>query len=350
MSDDLLPCGDLGDDEDEPGGEEDDPTVSFRPPEVTLLSGGVQSPPLLPPAGPPLPTGSPLPPSPPLLTGSPSPPSPPLLTGSPLPPSPLLLTGLPSPPCPLLLTESPLPPSPPLLTPSQPSPPLLMGSLPESRSSPCLLADSPPTSSLSALPSNSSLLAGLLPCQPQYYNLSPQPAEDEVELARHLESQDICDPPPSRACSSIRKSVSGGGGGGGFNIGCGGGGDERWWAPRGVPGSLPSLTEPDSPPTASIDLEWEPEAGLGRVSRESLGEEEASQTADSSSWVPRSACSTPNSLEWDFRASTLSLRGGVEDETWQHTDMETEQLIHEIEQLTARALADTGHGLQPAPR
>lgn len=89
-----------------------------------------------------------------------------------------------------------------------------------------------------------------------------------------------------------------------------------------------------------------------RVSQESLGpEEEASQTAESSSWVPRSSCSTPNSLEWDFRASTLSLRGATdldeEDGTaWQHTDMETEQLLYEIEQLAARALADTGHGLQ----
>lgn len=94
-------------------------------------------------------------------------------------------------------------------------------------------------------------------------------------------------------------------------------------------------------------------AGLGVGNRESLGddrEEEASHTAESGSWVPRSSCSTPNSLEWDFRASTLSLRGGNEDEAWQHTDMETEQLLHEIEQLAARALADTGHGLQSAPR
>ncbi|XP_068202600.1 uncharacterized protein [Palaemon carinicauda] len=114
--------------------------------------------------------------------------------------------------------------------------------------------------------------------------------------------------------------------------------------------SLPSLTEPDSPPTTSLDLEWEPEAGLVRMSRESLGEDEGSHTAESNSWVPRSPCSTPNSLEWDFRASTLSLRGGTEDDSWQHADMETEQLLHEIEQLAARALADTGHGLQAAPR
>lgn len=89
--------------------------------------------------------------------------------------------------------------------------------------------------------------------------------------------------------------------------------------------------------------------GVGRESRESLGtgEEEASQTAESNSWVPRSACSTPNSLEWDFRASTLSLRGQGEEEAWQTSDQETEQLLYEIEQLAARALADTGHGLQP---
>lgn len=29
------------------------------------------------------------------------------------------------------------------------------------------------------------------------------------------------------------------------------------------------------------------------------------------------------------------------------SDQETEQLLYEIEQLAARALADTGHGLQP---
>ncbi|XP_037783601.1 uncharacterized protein LOC119579783 [Penaeus monodon] len=162
-------------------------------------------------------------------------------------------------------------------------------------------------------------------------------AEDEVELTPHLEQQDngadtmaICD----------NKVVT-------SSVGW------RHWGMRGDPGSLPSLTEPESPPTTSLDLEWEPEAGLGVGSRESLGddrEEEASHTAESGSWVPRSSCSTPNSLEWDFRASTLSLRGGNEDEAWLHTDMETEQLLHEIEQLAARALADTGHGLQSAPR
>lgn len=100
---------------------------------------------------------------------------------------------------------------------------------------------------------------------------------------------------------------------------------------------------------SDISFNCAPFTGLGRVSRESLGtgEEEASQTAESSSWVPRSACSTPNSLEWDFRASTLSLRGQGEEETWQTSDQETEQLLYEIEQLAARALADTGHGLQP---
>lgn len=141
---------------------------------------------------------------------------------------------------------------------------------------------------------------------------------------------------------------------GGYTGGFTGEQTHKWWGAK-LPGSLPSLAEVDSPPTASLDLEWEPEAGLARdtgASRESLGtggEEEASQTAESSSWVPRSACSTPNSLEWDFRASTLSLRGqGEEEEAWQMTsDQETEQLLYEIEQLAARALADTGHGLQP---
>ncbi|XP_069193419.1 uncharacterized protein [Procambarus clarkii] len=161
-------------------------------------------------------------------------------------------------------------------------------------------------------------------------------AEDEVELTPHLEPQDASDPPTVRPSSRVAPMN---------------GGEPRWWGINRVPGSLPSLTEPDSPPTTSIDLEWEPEAGLARNSRDSLGgEEEASQTAESSSWVQRSSSSTPNSLEWDFRASTLSLRGGLEDETWHHTDMETEQLLQEIEQLAARALADTGHGLQPPPR
>ncbi|XP_042210624.1 uncharacterized protein LOC121858326 isoform X5 [Homarus americanus] len=160
-------------------------------------------------------------------------------------------------------------------------------------------------------------------------------AEDEVELTPHLEQQDISDPPPT---TTSRVTPVGGG-------------EQRWWGLHGAAaGSLPSLTEPESPPTTSLDLEWEPEAGLARASRESLREEERSQTAESNSWVPRSSCSTPNSLEWDFRASTLSLRGGMEDETWQHTDLETEQLLQEIEQLAARALADTGHGLQPPPR
>ncbi|CAL4066607.1 unnamed protein product [Meganyctiphanes norvegica] len=122
-------------------------------------------------------------------------------------------------------------------------------------------------------------------------------------------------------------------------------------------GSLVSLTEPESPITNSIDLEWEPEAGLGNCGQRSPTEREsstqlsASNTADTGSWVPRSACSTPNSLEWDFRASTLSLRGAEGEGGWQQQrhrqDAETEQLLYEIEQLAARALADTGHGLAP---
>ncbi|XP_069193416.1 merozoite surface protein CMZ-8-like isoform X2 [Procambarus clarkii] len=213
-----------------------------------------------------------------------------------------------------------LPPSPPLLTGSPPSTPLPT----DSASSTPLPASPPP-----------SPLVGLFPCQTQYYNLTSK-AEDEVELTPHLEPQDASDPPTVRPSSRVAPMN---------------GGEPRWWGINRVPGSLPSLTEPDSPPTTSIDLEWEPEAGLARNSRDSLGgEEEASQTAESSSWVQRSSSSTPNSLEWDFRASTLSLRGGLEDETWHHTDMETEQLLQEIEQLAARALADTGHGLQPPPR
>ncbi|XP_045134395.1 uncharacterized protein LOC123517962 isoform X2 [Portunus trituberculatus] len=165
-----------------------------------------------------------------------------------------------------------------------------------------------------------------------------QEAEDEVELTQRIEQPQ--DTSPQHLTPAAR---SGSGYGGAASVG-----GERWWG-SALPGSLPSLAGGDSPPTNSLDLEWEPEAGLGRVSRESLGtgEEEASQTAESSSWVPRSACSTPNSLEWDFRASTLSLRGQGDEETWQTSDQETEQLLYEIEQLAARALADTGHGLQP---
>ncbi|XP_069987436.1 uncharacterized protein [Penaeus vannamei] len=225
-------------------------------------------------------------------------------------------------------------------------------------STPLLPLDSPPHSPSSV---------GRPPYQTRFYHLTSQ-ADDEVELTPHLEQHD---PGADSMDSCDNKAVTSSVGG-------------RRWGMRGDPGSLPSLTEPDSPPTTSLDLEWEPEAGtrfrggglalagarfsgplplhrssfscvhgLGVGNRESLGddrEEEASHTAESGSWVPRSSCSTPNSLEWDFRASTLSLRGGNEDEAWQHTDMETEQLLHEIEQLAARALADTGHGLQSAPR
>lgn len=169
-----------------------------------------------------------------------------------------------------------------------------------------------------------------------------QQAEDEVELTQRIEQPQNTS--PQHLAAHLTPAARSGSGYGGAAAG----GGERWWG-SALPGSLPSLAGGDSPPTNSLDLEWEPEAGLGRVSRESLGtgEEEASQTAESSSWVPRSACSTPNSLEWDFRASTLSLRGQGEEETWQTSDQETEQLLYEIEQLAARALADTGHGLQP---
>ncbi|XP_064109175.1 uncharacterized protein LOC135217318 isoform X2 [Macrobrachium nipponense] len=184
--------------------------------------------------------------------------------------------------------------------------------------------------------------------QAQYYSITSQEDDEIVLASNHDQEEEEEDedgedqeayeesPLPVRRTSSrlVTIGVTG-----------------KRWGIRGTPGSsLPSLTEPDSPPTTSLDLEWEPEAGLVRMSRESLGEEEGSHTAESNSWVARSSCSTPNSLEWDFRASTLSLRGGIEDDSWQHTDMETEQLLHEIEQLAARALADTGHGLQAAPR
>ncbi|KAK3884233.1 hypothetical protein Pcinc_011509 [Petrolisthes cinctipes] len=201
---------------------------------------------------------------------------------------------------------------------------------------------------------------------PHYYSLKVQ-AEDEVELTPHAEqpvleeqegeTEEEEEEEEEREHSSqllrftyrMEREVPGE--------------ERRWWGTRsGAIGSLPSLTEPDSPRTASLDLEWEPEAALAAVHRErrekdtgaegaaaSGTEEEAvshSQTMESgNSWMPRSSsCSTPNSLEWDFRASTLSLRG-EDDMAWRHTDMETEQLLYEIEQLAARALADTGHVL-----
>ena len=78
------------------------------------------------------------------------------------------------------------------------------------------------------------------------------------------------------------------------------------------------------------------------------------RTMESCSAAPRSVCSTPNSLEWDFKESTLSLQ----DKSMvppgapvvSQVDLETEQLIQEIELLAARALSDTGHGLNDPPR
>ena len=97
------------------------------------------------------------------------------------------------------------------------------------------------------------------------------------------------------------------------------------------------------------------------------------KTLESISWAaPRSLCSTPNSLEWDFKESTLSLQdrplvgsgpagenvglstgGGIQVPGAgipPQMDLETEQLIQEIELLAARALSDTGHGLNDPPR
>ncbi|XP_076031848.1 uncharacterized protein LOC143019753 isoform X7 [Oratosquilla oratoria] len=184
-------------------------------------------------------------------------------------------------------------------------------------------------------------------------------------------------------------------------------------------GSASSLGVGDvSPQTASIDLEWEHEAEVQGYMKLNRGEDEensVTQTLDSASFVPRSSCSTPNSLEWDFRESTLSFQqraassdlcengnagthpgraavaaaaasamaasgasgsrasnhssrersldfdfgDGLDpimdyyssempeavtnDDTWQEEmDLETEQLIQEIERLAARALNDTG--------
>lgn len=254
---------------------------------------------------------------------------------------------------PLCLTPG-LTQSPTLLAGSPPDTPLLGQSpiLEGSARSMTILADSASRAPLllDLLPASNLPVGGEPPCQVHYYSLAPQ-ADDEIVLTpNHDQEEDeddddaneeegrIYEASPLQARRTNGRVVT---------IGVTG---KRWGIRRTPGSSLPSLTEPDSPPTTSIDLEWEPEAGLVRMSQESLGEEEASHTGESTSWIPRSSCSTPNSLEWDFRASTLSLRGATENESWQHADMETEQLLHEIEQLAARALSDTGHGLQPAPR
>ena len=57
----------------------------------------------------------------------------------------------------------------------------------------------------------------------------------------------------------------------------------------------------------------------------------------------RSICSTPNSLEWDFKESTMSLQE-EDEELW--ASNETEELLQEIEELAARALREGSPDLE----
>ncbi|KAM7305757.1 uncharacterized protein ISCGN_015653, partial [Ixodes scapularis] len=90
----------------------------------------------------------------------------------------------------------------------------------------------------------------------------------------------------------------------------------------------------NSSPHSSIDLEWENEVGLTPPNQFP-----ASATDDDFVCVPGAdTCSnhsTPlsneNDLEWDGDLSSVQMSG---------FDMETEQLISEIEQMTAEALRE----------
>ncbi|KAF2359528.1 hypothetical protein FHG87_009717 [Trinorchestia longiramus] len=114
----------------------------------------------------------------------------------------------------------------------------------------------------------------------------------------------------------------------------------------------PDVIIAESPPTASMELEWDKEPGMSHYKPEKPLPS-ASNTVDSSlgglsSSRLRSLCSTPASLEWDFKGSTTSLQevplGADEEEAWGASD--TEELLQEIEMLAARALQDD-EGLQP---
>lgn len=95
-----------------------------------------------------------------------------------------------------------------------------------------------------------------------------------------------------------------------------------------------------STPASSLDLEWEHEGmPLPTMDNEKTGSIEDSPTQPSinnslpSSLTasPWSRVSTPNSLEWDPVEADMVC-----------VDVETEQLLTEIERLTNRALKETG--------
>lgn len=80
-----------------------------------------------------------------------------------------------------------------------------------------------------------------------------------------------------------------------------------------------------STPPSSIDLEWENEVGVSSTTVPRLKSQRSSSSNVEESSSGGGAGASPESLEWD-----------------PGTDGETEQLISEIEQLTARALRETG--------
>ncbi|CAG0888425.1 unnamed protein product [Darwinula stevensoni] len=95
-----------------------------------------------------------------------------------------------------------------------------------------------------------------------------------------------------------------------------------------------------STPPSSIDLEWELECGMPDLILDSqkrlLKSEEEDEEDDS---VRHLGSSPSTSLEWD---ATEQGNPPLGDNPMYNIDHETEELIQEIEQLTARALQETG--------
>ncbi|XP_012221971.1 uncharacterized protein [Linepithema humile] len=92
-----------------------------------------------------------------------------------------------------------------------------------------------------------------------------------------------------------------------------------------------------STPGSSLDLEWEHEGMPLPIIEDDKGETEGSVTSVNNSQPssltasPWSRVSSPNSLEWDPVEPDMVC-----------VDMDTEQLLTEIERLTDRALKETG--------
>ncbi|KAK2589133.1 hypothetical protein KPH14_001955 [Odynerus spinipes] len=92
-----------------------------------------------------------------------------------------------------------------------------------------------------------------------------------------------------------------------------------------------------STPGSSLDLEWEHEGmPLPVMDNDKISTDESQTSINNSqpsslTASPWSRVSTPNSLEWDPVEADMVC-----------VDMETEQLLTEIERLTDRALKETG--------